>query len=125
MPKKPGDKGKVTGVKGAGMPEGIERTSAISEVEKAKKTAPVAGVRGLGALGKTRATRIMSSEEREAIFNQIQEEADKLFSKSGMSSKQRQVVETAVKMAVDAAIVDDDQDPKNSKGKDKHGKTRD
>lgn len=125
MSKKPTGKGKITGVKGTGMPEGVERAGAISEVEKAKKTAPVAGVRGLGALGKARATRIMSSAEREAIFHLIHEEADRLFGKGGMSARQREVVETAVKMAVDAAIIEDEDDPKGAKrSKDKDEKKR-
>lgn len=113
-----GDKSKVTGVRSTVMSEGIERTGSVSEVEKAKKAAGIAGVRGLGGIGKTRATRIMTAGEREAIFTMIHEEADRLFGKGKLSNKQREVVETAVKMAVDAAIVDESEEkPENSGAK--------
>jgi hypothetical protein len=44
----------------------------------------------------------------------INEEADKLFGEGGMSPAQQSVVKNAVRMAVDAGLVDEDETKKRS-----------
>lgn len=113
MPKKPdSDKMKIRGVKGTETPETIQRAGAVSEVEKTQKTAPVAGVRAASALGKTRGVQALTAAQREAVFTMVHEEADRLFGKSGLSKKQRDVVEAAVKMAIDSVLLEEDDDDK-------------
>ena len=113
MPKKPdSDKTKVGGIRGTGSSERIERAGAVSEVEKAEKTGAVSGVRSVGSAGRTRAAGALTSERREVIHQMIREEADKLFGKGPLSGKSRSVIETAVKMAIDAAIVNEEADGK-------------
>lgn len=101
-------KGKIGGVKGTGGARGIEKASQVSEVQEVKKTEGVSGPVGTGAVGRRKLTRTMSAAERDALFEMIDEEAEKLFGKSGLSQETREVVQQAVKMAVDAATVEDE-----------------
>ena len=110
--------GKIGGVRRTGTSQGIEKTEGVSEVSKTQKAKGVGKVKGSTASGSDRSTRVMTMAERQALFNMIEEEADKLFGKSGLSSEQKQVVQEAVKMAVDAAIVDDEDSSESSQEKD-------
>ena len=57
-----------------------------------------------------RPTRPMTSEERAHLFRLIHEEADKMFGSNGLPESQRETLEGAVRMTVDAAAVDE-EDP--------------
>jgi hypothetical protein len=104
-----GDK-KVSGVRSTKEASQIESTGAVSGVSEVKATAGVSGVGGVGAIsGKRRATRVMSREEREQLFNMIREEADRLVEEGAIPASQRQVVKEAVLMAVDSGIILDDE----------------
>ncbi|MCB0311394.1 MAG: hypothetical protein KDD42_09170 [Bdellovibrionales bacterium] len=102
--------GKIGGVRGTVGSTGVEKTGSVGEVDKAKKASAVKGVKGVRQSGAARATRTMSAAERQQLFRMIEEEADKLFGEGGLPQSQRKVVEDAVKMAVDAAILDDEQE---------------
>jgi hypothetical protein len=104
------DDGKIGAVKGTGSTTNVQGADSVGSVSGIKPTSAVGGVKGAGAIGKRRATRIMSPAEREAIFRMISEEADKLFEGSPMSEEKKEVLKSAVKMAVDAGIVTDEQD---------------
>lgn len=86
--------------------KGVQKTENVSEVEQVKKTSGVSGV-GRTLEGTRRPTRTMTVAEREKLFGMIQEEAEKLFKDSGLPAAQREVIENAVKIAVDSALVDD------------------
>lgn len=121
MPKKIGDT-KVGGVKSTKGTSEVEGTEAVDSVGVIKSTSGVGGVGRAGAVGsKRRSTRTMTLEEREELFKMINEEADKMFKNSGLSAEKRALVESAVKMAVDSGLIDeddnDDSDKKNKKGK--------
>ena len=109
MTKKKGDK-KIGGVKSAKVTTGIEGTQQVGEVSKVKKAAQVSAVKGAGAVKGARVDNQLSSADRDQIFDMIGEEAEKLFGKS----KQREVVENAVKMAIDAGIIDEEEESSNS-----------
>ena len=115
MPKKPGDK-KIGGVKPsvvkptetAGEVKGAEAISEVSEVQSVKATSAVSGTRGPGAIGgKRRPTRVMTMAERDELLKIVSEEADKMFAGTKISEERKRVITQAVKMAVDAGIVDD------------------
>jgi hypothetical protein len=55
-----------------------------------------------------KATRTMTVDEREEIFRLIREEADRMLDSGEIPQGKRKTVESAVRMAVDAAIVDED-----------------
>jgi hypothetical protein len=101
-------KGKIGGIKGTGGARGVEKASQVSEVQEVQKTDSVSGASKTGAVGRRKLTRTMTASERDALFQMIDEEAEKLFGKSGMSEETREVVQQAVKMAVDASTVDEE-----------------
>ncbi|RMG44398.1 MAG: hypothetical protein D6719_01910 [Candidatus Dadabacteria bacterium] len=98
--------GGVTSTKGT---RGVKGTEAVSEVERVKKTEEVGRVGKVGAAGKRRPTRTMSSAEREELFRIINEEADKMFADSPIPPEEREAVKNAVKMAVDAGLIPEDE----------------
>ena len=59
-----------------------------------------------------RPTRPMTAAERDHLFRLIHEEADKMFGEDGIPPAKRETVEGAVRMAIDGAIVDEEQEKK-------------
>lgn len=106
MSKNSDDK-KIKGVGSTSKAKGVESTEAVGEVGGVKATSAVSGVRRAGAVDGTRLTRNMTLAEREELFRMIDQEADKLFSASGLTPAKRKVVESAVKMAIDAGLLPD------------------
>src|SRR5690606_6082665 len=107
---KKSDDGKVGAVKRTTSTTNVQGADEVGSVSGVKPTSAAGGVRGAGAVGKRRATRIMSSAEREHLFRLINEEADKLFADSTISEEKKQVLKSAVKMAVDAGIVTEEEE---------------
>ena len=91
------------------------RTCATAvEATKQIQTTGVSGVTNVAAPSSStridpvrRATRAMTSEEREYLLRLVNEEADRLFSNNSLNNKQKQTAKTAVKIALDAAIIDE------------------
>lgn len=110
MTKKIGDK-KIGGVQSTTSTSAVEGTEVVGGVAGVKATSGVGGVEGAGAVNRRRPTRTMSLAEREQLFQMINEEADKLFGEGGMSPTQRNVVKNAVRMAVDAGLVETEETP--------------
>ncbi len=53
-------------------------------------------------------TRVMTAEERNKLFELVEEEAEKLFGSGGLPEKERNKVANAVKMAIDASIAEEE-----------------
>jgi hypothetical protein len=111
MTKKIGDK-KVGVVQSTRQTTNVEGAGAVSNVGNVKATSAVGGIKRSSGITKERLTRSMSAAEREELFRMINEEADKMFGSEGVPEARRQVVETAVKMAIDAGIVVDEEEKK-------------
>lgn len=109
MTKKKDDK-KIGEVKSATETRKVESTEAISEVTKVKPTSGVTGVSRAYRVGKNRPTRIMTAAEREYLFSVIDEEANKLFGSGVLPKEKKEVVQKAVKMAVDAGLLDEEKE---------------
>ena len=110
MPKDSGGKkDRVAGVRGAGSTSGIQKTDAVSGIEQTKKAAPVSGVRAAGAAGALRGTRAMSLAERAHLFDMIHTESDKLFASKNIPPQHKEIVEKAVKMTIDAALLEEEE----------------
>ena len=96
---------------------GITSSPASSVKETAATTAT--GVKNVGAVNAPaaqgsvqrvrKATRPMTAEERATLFRLLNEEADKMFAQQDMSTESKETVKTAVKMAIDASIIDDNE----------------
>lgn len=110
MTKKIGDK-KIGGVQSTDSTGAVEGTDLVGGVAGVKATTGVGGVGGADAVNRRRPTRTMTAAEREQLFHMINEEAEKLFGEGGMSPTQRNVVKKAVRMAVDAGLVDEEEAP--------------
>ena len=117
MTKKIGDK-KLGSIKQTTMAQGVEgtdnvhRTESVAGIKGVAATSGVGGVKGAGAIGSKRATRTMTIEEREQILNTITEEANKMFSSGVMPASKKDVITQAVKMAVDAGLIEKESDKK-------------
>lgn len=91
----------------------VQKSTTLKEIQKAqtidsvRKTGAVTGVSGADS-SKRGPTRVMSIEERDALLNMVTEEAEKMFGKSKISSEQREAIEEAVKITIDASIVDEE-----------------
>ena len=107
MTKKIGKKA-VSGVQSTTETKSVEGTESVSGVGSIKPTSSVGGIGGATRVTRRRATRIMSSQERDQLFQMISEEADKLVSEGILPKGQKDVVSRAVRMAVDAGLVDED-----------------
>lgn len=118
MPKKPSskDKNKIGGVKQAKQTKQIDGPASVSSVAEVKKAAGVGGVKGIQG-ARRRPTRTMTTAEREKLFSIISEEADKMFGKDKVDPKKREIIESAVKMAVDAGLLDEGDEDDNSEDK--------
>jgi hypothetical protein len=114
MTKKIGDK-KVGGVDSTRQTGSVKETGTVSQVGSVKATTGVGGVGGVGAVGKRRPTRTMTLQEREELFRMIDEEAEKMLKNGLLPPEKRAAVQSAVKMAVDAGIADEDGDSEGKK----------
>jgi hypothetical protein len=96
-----GPKPPVIGGSAPIQPAKIEGTHKVQTVQQVESTAAKTGVARA-----RRPTRPMTAEEREHLFKLLNEEADKLFGKDGLPESKRAEVEGAVKMALDASVVE-------------------
>lgn len=93
---------KTTTVKGTNE---VSDVNSVDNVSGVQKVSHVSGVNAVGGVRAKQNTRIITLEEREALFKMINEEADDIF---GKDSKRGKVARDAVKMAIDAAIIKED-----------------
>ncbi len=82
-----------------------ENVSSVDSIDEVKNISNVSSVTGISGVRMNKITRVITAEEREKIFNMINEEADDLF---GKDSKRGKVAKNAVKMAIDSAIIKED-----------------
>lgn len=95
---------KVGGVKKSTEAKSIEDTQSVN-LQGIRKASGVKGVSGIGDQGAGRG-KSMSIADREEIFNMISDEAMKLFKKSNISKEQQELIEQAVKMAIDSGLTE-------------------
>ena len=76
-----------------------------------RSTKEVDGPKGQREVSKARQKTVkLSPEERGRLFSMVEEEAGKLFGKEGLPESRREKLEAAVKMAIDAAIIEENGD---------------
>ncbi len=97
---------KIGGVESSSRAKSVEKTQNVSEVDAVRATSGIGGLQGTSGIGqKRKATRIMSAEEREQLLKMIDEEAEKLFKSGMVPNAKKELISTAVRMAVDSSIV--------------------
>lgn len=113
-----GDSNKSIGkVKSATETRAVKETRAVSEVVSVKATTAVGGVKGAGSIsGKRGPTKVMTAEEREQLLLMVEEEAQKMVARGILPKGKRELIESAVKMAIDSGIPEasDESASKNS-----------
>lgn len=89
-------------VKGTNEVSSVDNVQGIDNVQKVSN---VSGVGSVNGIRQKKNTRIITPEEREALFKMINEEAQDIF---GKDSKRGKIASEAVKMAIDSAIIKED-----------------
>jgi hypothetical protein len=110
------DSDSIKRISGTGSTKGVQRTEGVSEVEKVEKTAGVKKVSGVSKVSEASKVSAIRFEQRYKLFSMISEEAQKLAAQGIIPNSQREVVEKAVQMVIDAALLDESAD---SPGKNK------
>ncbi len=103
MVKKISDK-KIGRVDATTIANEVSQTTGVGSVGAVKPTSGVGSTSATGGIGKRRATRVMTMAEREELFKLVSEEAERMFPPGTIPPEKREVIEGAVRMAIDAAI---------------------
>lgn len=111
MTKKKDDK-KVGAVGSSESTKGVKSTESVSEVDKVKGAGAVKGVAGVSGISRTGALGAITLEQRDKLLSLVSEEAEKLARQGVIPKSQREIVEQAVKMVIDASIIEASEDPK-------------
>lgn len=111
MTKKKDDK-KVGAVGSTQNTKGVKPTESVSEVDKVKGATSVQGVRGVSRVSGAGPLGAITLEQRDRLMTLVSEEAEKLAKQGIIPKSQREVVEQAVKMVIDASLIEGDEDPK-------------
>lgn len=99
------DDSKIGGVKSTKETKNVDAAKEVSDVDRIKGAASVGSVGGIDGASKRRPTRTMSLEEREELFKMVKEEAGNLFGKAGVPQEKQDLLEEAVKMAIDSGLL--------------------
>lgn len=100
------DEKKIGAIGSSGSTKGVKATESLSEVDNVKGADAIKSVSGVSGIGRTGAVGAVSLEQREKLMTIIAEEAEKLTAQGVISKSQREVVEQAVKMAIDASLIE-------------------
>ena len=111
MTKKKDDK-KIGAVGSSQSTKGVKATENVSEVDKVKGAASVRGVSGVSRVSGTGPLGAITLEQRERLMTLVSEEAEKLAAQGVIPKSQREIVEQAVKMVIDASLIEGGNDQK-------------
>jgi hypothetical protein len=100
------DKKKIGGVSSSQGTKGVKATEGVSEVERVKGASAIRGVSGVSGVGRAGAIGAMSFEQREKLLSIVSQEAEKLANQGALPKSQKEIVEAAVKMAIDASLIE-------------------
>jgi predicted AAA+ superfamily ATPase len=100
------DKKKIGEVTSTGRTREVRSTAQVSEVEAVRGAGAVDRVLGVQGVGKTSSARAITSDQRDRLMNLVAQEAEKLAKDGSIPKSQRDVVERAVKMVIEAALID-------------------
>lgn len=100
----------IKGISASDATKAVKATHSVSEVEKVKGASAVKGVSGVAGVKQASGVGTIRFEQREKLFSMITEEAQKLAAQGIIPKNQREVVEKAVQMVIDAALLDENDD---------------
>ena len=106
MAGKKDDKDGVGKISRTGATKGVKATEAVSEVERIKGTEAIKGVSAISRVQATTGVNSIRFDQREKLLSMVSQEAEKLAAQGLIPKSQREVVEKAVQMVIDAALVE-------------------
>lgn len=122
MTKGPRDK-KISGVRSTKQTKNVEETRGVqgsSGVQGTEGIGSVGGIKGASSVGSVAgagrvrsskgAGQVITTRQKEKLFAVIREEADKLTNDGIIPRGKKQIIESAVMMALETALVDDEED---------------
>lgn len=113
MTKKDKDKNKKVGaVEKASSTKRVKPTERVSDVEKVQGASAVERVSGVKGVGGVSSIGRISLEQRDRLMTIVTEEAAKLAAQGVIPKSQREIVEQAVKMVIDASLEEFPEDKK-------------
>lgn len=106
-----GKKGKVGGIKETQTSKQVEKTEQVGRIGKIKESSAVGKVGKAGRSQGPVPGEVLTPADRDPLYRLIDEETEKILGATGdISDEQREAIANAVKMAVDAAIVNEDDE---------------
>lgn len=100
----------TSSISGVGGSKRASEIKNIEEVGKARQVGDVKGVKKTGSADGKRSTNQMTLAERERILHLVEDEAKEFFKESGLPPEKQQIIQKAVKMAIDSGIIDEEDD---------------
>ena len=108
-----GDKRDKDNVKGISKTQKATSVSKVDDVEEVTKIQKTGAVQRSGAVSKTNeGTQRLRYQDREKLFGMVEEEALNLFRNSKLPEEQKRLIREAVKMAIDSALIEEEDDTK-------------
>jgi hypothetical protein len=104
------DKDGIGKVSRTGSTTGVKATEAVSEVERVKGAEAIKGVSAVSRVRATSGVAGIRLDQREKLLSMVSQEAEKLAAQGLIPKNQREVVEKAVQMVIDAALVEKSDD---------------
>jgi hypothetical protein len=104
------DSDEIKRISASDATKGVKPTDSVSEVEKIKGASAVKGVSGVTGVKQTAGVSSIRFDQRDKLLSMISEEAEKLAAQGIIPKSQREVVEKAVQMVIDAALLDHNED---------------
>jgi hypothetical protein len=98
-----------------GATSGVKATEAVSEVERVKGTEAIKGVSGVSRVKATTGVGSIRLDQRDKLLSMVSQEAERLAAQGLIPKSQKDVVEKAVQMVIDAALVDGSNDESDNK----------
>jgi len=107
-------------VKGIGKTQKTTSVSKVDNIEEVKKVGKTTGVKRSGKTPQAGDNlQRLRYEDREKLLGMVDEEAKNLFRSSKLPEEQKRLIREAVKMAIDSALVEED-DTKKTKEDEKN-----
>jgi len=108
MVKKIGDN-KIGRVDASDVASEVKSAGTVQGVDPVRPTGAVERTNSVGGVNKRRATRVMTLAEREELFKLVSEEPERMFPEDTLPAQKRKLIEGAVKMAIDSALEEADE----------------
>jgi hypothetical protein len=105
---------KVGAISASDTTKAVKATEAVEDVEKVRATSAVSRVSGVKGVGATSGIGKISLEQRDKLMSMVSEEAAKLAAQGVIPKSQREIIEHAVKMVIDASLVASQEGEKKS-----------